>query len=330
MIYSPKREIVYSVEHFYPKHPGHPIAPLTAEHRGFFREEGVASSTLAIAGDDTGSIDLLLAGKTAFSMDAHPAMVIEANAQGKDLYIIGSYRNGLPFGIAALAGRIRNPADLKGKRLATNRRYGAGERMTRAAFSNIGLDPDKDLEIVLIHNEGMAEKMDALREDRADFLVYHYNNPMGLETNLAEGEVETVLDLSVLFPDYVVRSMTTTGRMLRDAPETVKAFIKGVMRAHLFMKHEDPMGRAVMEVLAQALNVPSLQGSDIDRGIPKTWFLEPDQVIASTEGVKAHIEELKAKSGLDPRYSVERVVRSELAHQAAEQLKRESSAVSTT
>lgn len=321
MTHQTKREIVYSVEHFYPKHPGHPIAPLTAEHRGFFREEGVGSSRLAIAGDDTGSIDLLLEGKTAFSMDAHPAMVIEANAQGKNLYIIGSYRNGLPFGIAALTGAIRTPSDLKGKRLATNRRFGAGERMTRAAFVNLGLDPDKDLEIVLIHNEGMSEKLDALREGRADFLVYHYNNPMGLEVNLAEGEVETVLDLSTLFPNYVVRSMTTTGRMLSEEPETVKAFIKGVMRAHLFMKNEDPTGQAVMEVLARALSVDSLAGSDIQSGIPKTWFLEPAQVIASMEGIKAHIEDLKSKDGLDPRYSVERVVRSELAHLAAEELR---------
>jgi len=117
--------------------------------------------------------------------------------------------------------------------------------------------------------------------------------------------------------------MTTTGRTLREQPETVKAFIKGVMRAHLFMKNEDPTGRAVMEVLARALNVASLEGSDIESGIPKTWFLEPGQVIASVEGIRAHIEDLKAKGGLDPRYGVERVVRSELAHLAAEELRQE-------
>ncbi|MGH7830835.1 MAG: ABC transporter substrate-binding protein [Candidatus Binatia bacterium] len=323
MIVPAKREIVYSVEHFYPKHPGHPIAPLTAEFRGFFRDEGVTSSALTIAGDDTGSIDLLLQGKTAFSMDAHPAMVIEANAKGKDLYIIGSYRNGLPFGIAALTGSIRRPGDLKGRRLATNRRFGAGERMVREAFVKLGLDPDRDLEIVLIHNEGMREKVDALREGRADFLVYHFNNPMGLEGNLADGEVETVLDLSTLFPRYVIRSMTTTGRMLREQPETVKAFIKGVMRAHLFAKNGDPTGRAVLEVLARALRVDSLEGSDLQNGIPKTWFLEPHQVIASLEGIEAHIEDLKAKGGLDPRYDVSQVMRSELARLAAEEIKQE-------
>jgi hypothetical protein len=33
MIYTAKKEIVYSVEHFYPKHPGHPIAAGIAVNR---------------------------------------------------------------------------------------------------------------------------------------------------------------------------------------------------------------------------------------------------------------------------------------------------------
>jgi len=40
------REAVYSVEHFYPKHPEHPIAPLTADFHSYFREEGIEKSHL--------------------------------------------------------------------------------------------------------------------------------------------------------------------------------------------------------------------------------------------------------------------------------------------
>ena len=83
MVSSAQREITYSVEHFYPKHPGHPLAPLTAEYHGYFKKHGIDHSHLHIAGDNDGSIDLLIDGKTDFSMDAHPAMLIEANAHGK-------------------------------------------------------------------------------------------------------------------------------------------------------------------------------------------------------------------------------------------------------
>src|SRR5262245_39755821 len=140
MAASRQREIIYSVEHFYPKHPGHPLAPLTAEHQDYFKKYGIEHSHLQIAGDNDGSIDLLLQGKTNFSMDAHPAMVIEANAQGKDLHIIGSYRNGLAFSVAALPGAFKTPHELKGRRFATNRRMGAGERTMRLAFQKLGLD----------------------------------------------------------------------------------------------------------------------------------------------------------------------------------------------
>ena len=74
---STQREVTYSVEHFYPKHPGHPLAPLTAEYHGYFKKHGIDHSHLLIAGDNTGSIDLLIEGKTNFSMDAHPAILIE-------------------------------------------------------------------------------------------------------------------------------------------------------------------------------------------------------------------------------------------------------------
>ena len=40
------REAVYSVEHFYPRHPEHSIAPLTADFHGYFREEGIEKSHL--------------------------------------------------------------------------------------------------------------------------------------------------------------------------------------------------------------------------------------------------------------------------------------------
>ena len=44
MAASTQREITYSVEHFYPKHPGHPLAPLTAEYHGYFKKHGIDHS----------------------------------------------------------------------------------------------------------------------------------------------------------------------------------------------------------------------------------------------------------------------------------------------
>src|SRR5262245_39911094 len=320
-----RREIIYSVEHFYPKHPGHPLAPLTAEYQDYFKKYGIERSHLQIAGDNDGSIELLIKGATDFSMDAHPAMLIEANAQGKDLHIIGSYRNGLAFSVAALPGALKGPQDLKGRRFATNRRLGAGERTMRLVFQKLGFDPDRDMDVVLIDNEGIREKVAAIKDGRSDFLFYHHNGPKGrvVRELIQRGELEEVIDLSTLFPFYVVRSMATTGKMLRGRPDIVKGFIKGVMRAHGFLKDEDPMGTESVKILKRALNVDSLAGSGVENGIPKTWAVAAENIITSMEGVEVHIAELKAKGKIDLSFSADRVVNNDLALEAVAELGRD-------
>lgn len=315
-------EMIYSVEHFYPKHPNHPVAPLTAETQGYFRDEGVGGSRLVIAGDNTGSITLLAAGETNISMDAHPAMLIEACAGGADLSIIGSYRNGLPFSIAAPPDTIRGARDLKGRRFTTNRRLGAGERMIRLAFSKLGMDPDRDLEIVLVNDEGVREKFAAIKEGRADFLVYHHNGPQGrvVKELIRKGELVEVMDLSKLIKSYVVRSIATTGRIIREKPEAIKGFIKGVMRAHHFLKHEDPTGMNSVEILKRALKVDSLAGSGVENGVPKSWAVEAKEIIADMEGIRVHVEELKTRGKIPKGFSAEQVVRNELGYEALKEL----------
>ena len=317
-----QNEIVYSVEHFYPKHPGHPIAPLTAEDHGYFTKTEIPKSHLQIAGDNTGSIDLLLAGKTNFSMDAHPAMLVESNARGEDIYIIGSYRNGLAFSVAALPETIKGPQDLKGRRFATNRRLGAGERTMRLVFEKLGFDPDKDMEVVLVDNEGVREKVASLKEGSSDFLFYHHNGPQGrvVRDLVKKGELVDVIDLSTMFPYYVVRSMATTGRMLREQPDAVRAFIKGVMRSHRFLKNEDPTGMESVKILKKALNVDSLDGSGVENGIPKSWAAEPKNIVTSVEGLEVHIRELKAKKKIAVDFSADRIVRNEPAFEALAEL----------
>lgn len=322
MAASSKKEITYSVEHFYPKHPGHPLAPLTAEYQGYFRTDGIDHSHLLIAGDNSGSIDLLIDGKTDFSMDAHPAMLIEANARGQDLHIIGSYRNGLAFSVAALPGALKGPEDLKGKRFATNRRLGAGERTMRLVFQKLGLNPDRDMEVVLIDNEGVREKVAAIKDGKSDFLFYHHNGPQGrvVRELVRRGELAEVINLSTLFPFYVVRSMATTGTMLRRHPDVVKGFIKGVMRAHGFLKDEDPTGQESVKILKRALNVDSLAGSGVENGIPKSWAVAAENIVTSVEGVEVHIAELKARGKISQSFSAERIVHNEFALEALSEI----------
>ncbi len=94
----------------------------------------------------------------------------------------------------------------------------------------------------------------------------------------------------------------------------------GYGMGRMFRKEEDPTGSDSVNVLKRALNVDSLAGSGVENGIPKSWPLEPRRIIASVEGIKVHMEELKAAGRIDPGFSVERVVHNGLAEEALSEL----------
>jgi len=114
--------------------------------------------------------------------------------------------------------------------------------------------------------------------------------------------------------------MATTGEMLRRRPDLVKGFIKGVMRAHGFLKDEDPSGVESVKILKRALNVDSLAGSGVENGIPKTWAVAARNLVTSVEGVEVHIAELKARGKIDSSFSADRVVNNDLALEALSEL----------
>jgi ABC-type nitrate/sulfonate/bicarbonate transport system substrate-binding protein len=114
--------------------------------------------------------------------------------------------------------------------------------------------------------------------------------------------------------------MATSGRMLRDEPEKVRVFLKGVMRAQQFMHDKDPMGQDALEILKRVFQVDTLEASRFQNGRAEAWPLQAGDVMASAEGVSAHVDELKAKGKLPESYSVEQVLRNEPAMQALAEL----------
>jgi hypothetical protein len=88
------------------------------------------------------------------------------------------------------------------------------------------------------------------------------------------------------------------------------------MRAHGFLKDEDPTGAESVKILKRALNVGSLAGSGVESGIPKTWALAAENIVTSLEGIEVHIAELKARGKIDGAFTADRVVNNELALEA--------------
>ena len=92
------------------------------------------------------------------------------------------------------------------------------------------------------------------------------------------------------------------------------------MRAQQFMHYEDPMGQHALEILKRVFQVEKLEASRFENGRAEAWPLRAGDLMASPEGVTAHIDELKAKRKVPTDYSADKVLRNEPGLEALEEL----------
>jgi len=313
-----KREVVYSVEHFYAEHPEHPLAILMAVHRGLLQEAGLQKAHLTVSGKDLAAVEQVAEGKVDIAMDAHPIVAMQARARGDDIYVIGAYRNGMPFGVWARRG-IQSMADLKGKRLGVIKLTDISHRAFSLVLPRFGIDPEKDVEFVPGSGETL-ERIANLRRSFIDATVLQHE----LEAPFAEpyarsGEIRQIDDMARLLPAYVSRATITSGRMLRERPDAVKAFLAGVMRAHQYMHDADPDGYEAMEVVKRTLEISTLQGSRLENGWKTPWPTQAVDIHISLGGVKAVADQYKALGQLPPDFDPGPMVRTDLAQQVCSQ-----------
>lgn len=114
------------------------------KHLGFFQEEGLDVEFQTSAGG-TQVIQLVTGGRALIGLVSVPSLII-AKQKGVPIVAVYNYQRKHATAIAVAAnGPIKNPRDLRGKRIGvfsmTSMRTFDGKAMVKAA----GLDPDKDV-----------------------------------------------------------------------------------------------------------------------------------------------------------------------------------------
>jgi ABC-type nitrate/sulfonate/bicarbonate transport system substrate-binding protein len=305
-------EVVYSVEHFYAEHPEHPLAPLMGLHRGFLQEADLQRAHLTISNTDLTAVEQVANGQVDIAMDAHPIVAMQAAARGQEIYIIGAYRNGMPFGVWARRG-IQSMADLKGKRLGIIKLTDIAHRALSLVLPQFGLDPERDVEFVPRSGETL-ERIENLRRGFIDATVLQHELEAPFAEPYAEsGEIRQIDDMARLLPAYVSRATITSGRMLRERLDAVKAFLAGVMRAHQYMHDIDPHGHEALEVVKRVLGVSTLKGSRLQNGWKVPWPTQAVDVHINREGLTAVANYYKALGKLPSDFRPETMLRADIA-----------------
>jgi ABC-type nitrate/sulfonate/bicarbonate transport system substrate-binding protein len=228
-----------------------------------------------------------LAGESAIAESAGPA-VVSARLAGGDVVAITGSVNILTYYFVTTPG-IKRADDLKGK-IGANQSPGTiADFALRVSLRKLGLDPVKDVSLRSIGV--LYDRIAAMQKGIVQFTV------------LTEAEKPIVdklgfpvlLDLISLKIPFPQRGIYTTGKYIKEQPDTVRRYVRAYTEAiHFFKTRKEE----TMQILRKYSRVE-------DRGVlehTQSWFSEnmPDYPYPPVEGYQVVAQEMastQAKAG---------------------------------
>jgi NitT/TauT family transport system substrate-binding protein len=208
-----------------------------AYRSGAFEKHGLKLEPIYIRGGTMG-IQAALSGDLLLQLQG-ASTVVSAWAQGaKELQIIGAVGNRLDYILAAHPS-IKRPEDLKGKRIGVSQLGSSTDFIARVAAKRIGLDPDKDVQIVGIGGQG--DRWTALTQNQVQATVLQ--SPFTLKARKAG--YPTFIDFSKEDFEYTVAGPVTMKSFIRTDRETVMNFMRGLADGMDFYRDEKNKDRVL-------------------------------------------------------------------------------------
>ncbi|MBV8084905.1 MAG: ABC transporter substrate-binding protein [Chloroflexi bacterium] len=268
-------------------HTLHLLPPMVAHDMNFFYEEGLH--------DEFGnrSYELVTGGLSPFgweketlpramfdkgmdiAMDVLPTTVLLARQHGQDIYIIAGWRNQQPSWLVG-APDIKEPRQLKGKRIAVRDQGSIQWRALCGALVRAGLNPDTDVTFVdrVLYGE-VPQTIAAGKVDAGMTLDLEGVKAHGL--NLLDNIAKHYPDGR---PDRIIAA---TGKVLRDHPDLVQAYLRATIRAYWFIRKQ-PENLTYLAGLAHRMAVDSPNEEE------KQWWRFPESTAEKYAGMPFPID----------------------------------------
>jgi ABC-type nitrate/sulfonate/bicarbonate transport system substrate-binding protein len=195
-----------------------------AQEAGYFKREGLDTELLYIGGGSL-LIQSMLSGEVPFAYG--PSVpVINASLRGADLVLIGNTGNSLVFSIMSRP-EIKQPANLKGKRVGVTRLGGSTDWALDAALKHWGLER-RDL--IVVQTGGMPEGLAGLVAGVFDAVVL--SPPSNFKAAKAGmHELVDVGQLKIIFPNTPLSTSESFVKSNRDINlRFLRGFTQGLHR----------------------------------------------------------------------------------------------------
>jgi NitT/TauT family transport system substrate-binding protein len=221
------------------------IVTYVTERAGLFKKYNLDTEIILITGGPA-AVSALINGDVDLDLRA-PVAALQAMAHGMKLTFLVSQSNTLDYDVVTRP-EIKDVKQLKGKRVGIIRFGGISELMVRYLFQRLGLDPDKDIQIIQV---GQA-RLISLEKGGIEATVLssgesYYARRMGFR----------VLDMPTLpfFGSAIVASPSWVAKK----PDTVQRFLKAYIEGARFFLREKAKSIAYLKDFLRLTDAEALE-----------------------------------------------------------------------
>jgi len=219
-----------------------------AQEAGYFKRDAIDTELLYIGGGSL-LIQSMLSGDVPFAYG--PSVpVINAALRGADLVFIANTGNALVFSIMSRP-EIKQPANLKGKKIGVTRLGGSTDWALDAALKQWGI---QRRELLVIQTGGMPEGLAGLASGSLDAVVL---SPPSNFRALKAGMHELVDagQLGIVFPNT---PLSTTRSFIKSQQDTVLRFLRGFTQGLNRLRTDKPFSMKVLSKFTKVVDSETL------------------------------------------------------------------------
>jgi NitT/TauT family transport system substrate-binding protein len=252
---------------------------------GIFSKYGLDVELLYVGGGSR-TAQVVVSGDAPLGM-FNGGLVINSNLAGGDLVVVADGLNVLPFFLVA-APTIKQPSDLKGKKIGITRFGSATDYALRYGADKWSLRLDRDIAVLQLG--GQPEMMAALKSGSIEAAVL---NPEFATLANRDGFTNLV-DIGALGLAFPASSLNTSRTFVRQNRDVVRRFIRSYVEGIHYAKTHREFSIEVLKKYLKNDDVKflnSIYDIYIGRFIPKIPY-------PSTEAMKTVLAQLGEK---DPR-----------------------------
>jgi NitT/TauT family transport system substrate-binding protein len=217
-----------------------------AEDLGLFKKHGL-DVTAVFTGSGSVTSQALVAGETKLAANS-VGPVAGAAGGGADVVIVAGLVQILPYQLW-VQPQIRQPADLKGKRVAIST-FGSGSHLAvEVALQTIGVDPARD-KVAIMQIGAQPDRMAAVISGRVDGTALE----PGFGQVAKDKGLTMLTDLTKTDTPYVNTVIVAMRRYVKENPQIIETFLKGIVDC-LAMMPNPANEKAVKNVLTKRLRL---------------------------------------------------------------------------